>query len=1148
MKNKNYIFIVIVFIAGTLPLNLLGQCSDDNTSFLSWNLTTAGQSVSTTCIYGGEYNSLNVVTGYNYTFSTCGDTDFDTQMTLYNASTGTSVGYNDDYCGLQSEITWTATFSGTLRILIDKYYCSGQSTCMTLTATLNSLSTSINPCNSISNISCGAVSNFTLVSGSGAWSNGPYGTPGTEQIFSFIPVQSGIHSISITNNEYYIDLFYKTGSCSSSGWTYVDDIYTTANHDITMTAGVTYYFMLDDENTSASSGTLNISCPVACPGIINAPYTENFDGITTPVCWSKSGTGSGWEFPGTPGWDAATATDHSSNGGNFACIDYSGSDAATILQLGDIDISTLAEPYLEFYFFSVNNNSGTLNYLYTEAWNGSSWIIISTLQENNGGWTIYRYPLSSYTYNSNLVRLRFRGESSGLSDDYLNDLLIDDVSVLEDPCSTIRNEYPEADDSHICEGESSTITAELIDGGTLNWYDAATGGSIVQTGSNYTESPSTSVSYWVEESDANSCVSLRKEVTIHVSNYPSNPVTTDVVACSGSISTLSAAGTTGSSLLNWYTSASGGSPVNTGNNYNCTVNTNQTYWVEEFGGQQVGIASHNSTYSNATRGYWFTAPCDFNISGVRVPTDASTGNQSVEIVKLNSPPPSNSPSIPATALTSLFRSVNIPGNNIVTCNLSISKGDIIGVLGVRSTNAVNSYGANNYVTNIYGKPVTLKSLGMQFNLQNTAAQYLFTENSSPNGRVELFYGNCGSNRTAVTATVSEPYYTPYGTNISSDANCVVNEGGTEWTYYYNNAAPENILFAIAHDPDNLGNNSFNATVNITVNIDPANPSNFSTGIFKAEDISNQEACFALGRYWNVSTTGSITDPVKIRFYFHPSELTAINTAANNWMANHNNAPYGIAVDAVEWFKTNNTVYNPATAITPGGLNGTIDLTEDAIEGLSTNSGINYVQINDINGFSGGSVAVRVSRNSSLDVSLTSFTVKKQEKRQSLLQWTTEREENMNHFDIERSNDGIIFEKIGRVYPEGGLNKTVEYQFTDKQPFAGLNYYRLSMEEISGHIDYSETKVLEFQGIYNVLNVQPNPFESEIIVLTDSRINEIVTIDIYNTLGQPIYNNSFALKKGSNKLLLNLDRIMIPGSYWMHYNNGNNTMIKKIIKK
>lgn len=87
------------------------------------------------CIWGGEYVLVNVVAGNTYQFSTCGGAFWDTQITIYNNAGGEPLGFNDDGCGLQSTLTWVATFTGQLRVLVDQYNCASNSTCATLTIT-----------------------------------------------------------------------------------------------------------------------------------------------------------------------------------------------------------------------------------------------------------------------------------------------------------------------------------------------------------------------------------------------------------------------------------------------------------------------------------------------------------------------------------------------------------------------------------------------------------------------------------------------------------------------------------------------------------------------------------------------------------------------------------------------------------------------------------------------------------------------------------------------------------------------------------------------------------------------------------------------------------------------------------------------------
>ena len=68
--------------------NSQAQCPNDNgqygsTSAASWSVGSLNTLSS--CMYGGEYRYVYGFTaGFTYSFETCGDTDFDTQITIYD--------------------------------------------------------------------------------------------------------------------------------------------------------------------------------------------------------------------------------------------------------------------------------------------------------------------------------------------------------------------------------------------------------------------------------------------------------------------------------------------------------------------------------------------------------------------------------------------------------------------------------------------------------------------------------------------------------------------------------------------------------------------------------------------------------------------------------------------------------------------------------------------------------------------------------------------------------------------------------------------------------------------------------------------------------------------------------------------------------
>ncbi len=125
---------VLAITAIVSVVGVHGQCANNNT-LNNANATPGACPGSTTvgCVQGGQYVLVNVVAGNTYTFSTCGGATWDTQITLYNNTGGGALGYNDDFCGTQSTVTWTANFTGQLRVLVDQWNCASNTSCAGLT-------------------------------------------------------------------------------------------------------------------------------------------------------------------------------------------------------------------------------------------------------------------------------------------------------------------------------------------------------------------------------------------------------------------------------------------------------------------------------------------------------------------------------------------------------------------------------------------------------------------------------------------------------------------------------------------------------------------------------------------------------------------------------------------------------------------------------------------------------------------------------------------------------------------------------------------------------------------------------------------------------------------------------------------------------
>lgn len=132
--------------------------------------------------------------------------------------------------------------------------------------------------------------------------------------------------------------------------------------------------------------------------------------------------------------------------------------------------------------------------------------------------------------------------------------------------------------SQRCSSGSVILKATASDG-TVNWFDATTGGNLLATGNAYsTPFLSTTTTYYVD-AGAN-CTNIRTPITATINTVPSITSTnTPVSRCGAGVVTLQASSDAGT--INWYSVATGGNIEGTGTSFTTPIiSQNKTYYAE----------------------------------------------------------------------------------------------------------------------------------------------------------------------------------------------------------------------------------------------------------------------------------------------------------------------------------------------------------------------------------------------------------------------------------------------------------------------------------------------------------------------------------------------------------------------------------------
>ncbi len=300
---KSYLFKIFFFIL--LSQYAIAQCTGGvNAGTLS--TTNTWQSIS--AVNGGSYYSFQAIAGNVYFFSFCssngGASTYDTQLTILNSFGNPEPnGFNDDFCGMQSSISWTCLHSGTYRVLVTKYNCAAQNNVGKLsyksepvpacpTGLGNGVTTiSSLPFTSGSGTTAGAgndLTSFNLIAGGAATF-----FAGEDKVWIFSPSVGGNCTITLSTTASNVNLSLYQG-CPLIGNKSACLAYAQGTGTQTLTTclqqGLTYYVVVDSKSPTlnfnysflsitapSSTGACSLNANVTI--IPKLPYA--FSGCTT---------------------------------------------------------------------------------------------------------------------------------------------------------------------------------------------------------------------------------------------------------------------------------------------------------------------------------------------------------------------------------------------------------------------------------------------------------------------------------------------------------------------------------------------------------------------------------------------------------------------------------------------------------------------------------------------------------------------------------------------------------------------------------------------------------------------------------------------------------------------------------------------------
>ncbi|MDH7463716.1 hypothetical protein QEG73_20615 [Chitinophagaceae bacterium 26-R-25] len=130
-----------------------------------------------------------------------------------------------------------------------------------------------------------------------------------------------------------------------------------------------------------------------------------------------------------------------------------------------------------------------------------------------------------------------------------------------------------------------------------------------------------------------------------------------------------------------------------------------------------------------------------------------------------------------------------------------------------------------------------------------------------------------------------------------------------------------------------------------------------------------------------------------------------------------------------------------------------------------------------------------------------------------LTWKNTKDEHVKTFCVQRSDDGTHFSTICTC--GAGLDS---YMYSDKQPEAGNNFYRLKVEYTSGYVDYSPVSLIVNRS--NAFSVSGVLDANDALKFKiHSKADQPVVITVYNAEGTVIDNERRSIAQGQTNITL-----------------------------
>ena len=194
------------------------------------------------------------------------------------------------------------------------------------------------------------------------------------------------------------------------------------------------------------------------------------------------------------------------------------------------------------------------------------------------------------------------------------------------------------------------------------------------------------------------------------------------------------------------------------------------------------------------------------------------------------------------------------------------------------------------------------------------------------------------------------------------------------------------------------------------------------------------------------------------------------------------------------------------------------------------------------------VSFNISGGSVLPVTLTGFQGELKSNHQVDLTWTTMMENDIDHYEMDRSSDGLNFIQIGTIPSKMTITTSdyqLNYNFTDENPLPGASYYRIKVVGKDNTINLSSIVLItnnQIEGtkIYPTL-VQNNT----VFVETDKALGQ-AKLEFFDLSGRKLSETNWESLSGRQTCTVSRSGRLPAGTYLARLTAGGQAVKNQLM--